>query len=578
MNQISSIGRKLQYDKVYNDKGKLKDYVINGKELYNSSFIRDDIINLLREDPTGLFQDDAFRCGDDIENLEAPGSVKKIFDGLDEHVLNSTCVKIEKETWNIDTDKPHTTQVSTGNCKAKKPNEMFCPRPKALCKVNPADSTCETQVLEPGKTSPTHIASPHTRADIGFKVKLALRIFKYENERVFKNKKGEDIDINDLNKLDRYDPKLQAALQMQCNMDRVFSFAPDVTPIKFKELVTVKDESPIGKDMKCDNNHKTTLSPPGVTPEKKIYGASCIFYDNVDDGDGGSDCGKLSRRLINIRTLTATFETTDESPELPASVFYCKIEYKTFKNASDETEAVPDGNSSLDKEDWNLCHSMKVGSIKDIRIMTVTKDGFKMEFDYDPKIDADHRIHLVAVDPAGNVSEIKRINFASKYCYDYRNHIPRSDSVNGAINCGVGQWCSSVPRSPWRNLADVPDVLDANGGNIYDHRKTGDKCRYYKIVENNYNVPLKWNKFGCDIGSCCPNSKYTSCPNQICNNPDTNCYDGCSFDIKECNHHLDDTHFDMKCTPPNSDSCKQINPFPSCSCTRKTNAPLECGF
>ena len=239
---------------------------------------------------------------------------------------------------------------------------------------------------------------------------------------------------------------------------------------------------------------------------------------------------------------------------------------------------------------------MKVGSIKDIRIQGVTKEKFSVWFDYDPKIDADHRIHLVAIDPAGNASEVKAINFASKPCYEYRNDPAKPDWTEGAITCGHHdenppipdgkQWCKPRMRSPWGSLPDIQDPLDKDRGNIYDHRKNDPKCRYYEIVEKNYDlqnsvpgVITKWNQHGCQVSSCCPNqANPIRCPTQIlCNNPDTNCYDGpCSLDIRPCTNYLNNTHFDKICKKPTPGSCKQTNPPPPCNCTPKTNAPPGC--
>ncbi len=556
MNQISSIGRKLDYIEVYQS-GELKPTAGSDKELYNSAFIKEDIVNILRRDqdaPTivhPLFTSGDFVCGNDHASL---------FTDLDQHVLEDLCIKIEQEVWNIDTDEKHNTcGINTANpCQ-----DTCCPRPKALCEVQ-SDSTCTTTLDPKDSSTQTNVSSEihvNGRSDIGYKVKLSLVVLC-----------DNPADPTKCNK----DPEKDEDIEMQCDMDRVFSYAPDTIPIKFKEKIEpIEDEGdPISDDdYKADNNVEILTVPPTIDPalKKYIYGKSYLFRENIHDD--AAQCGVLEEITPGTKRLfKATFELLETTEELLSSVFYCKIDHKVFQSDSGNP---PKANPTtpgwdLKEGEWKPCDNSanNVGAITEIKVFvdTADKDDFRVEFSYKPEIDADHRIHLVAVDPAGNASEIKRISFASKNCKKYLNNL--NDPLE-KMHCKDNpyQWCEKIDRNPWEDLQDTPDPLN-NSVNIYDHRKNGASCRYYKIVEKDYTTPTDtldpnlWNTYGCSISSCCIiGNSGCSCP--ITTEDQCNIY---TYSSVACTDMLPRDGYVRKrgCEQPNSGQCQsktcQTNP------------------
>ncbi len=489
MEQISSIGYKKKYDKAYSS-GKLIADALNGTEVKNHVLIKDDIMHALRTD-TKIFTGQ-FVKGKDILNEAVPGRSNK-FNVGSEDALEDVRIKFERQAWDLSQDKLYKdceTVDSSDKCKG-----ACCPKPSSMCRTDNDKNKC-TVCLEGKKLDKCSDSGKQDilgRSDLGYKIKASLKVCK----------RGKDCSSDAANN----------KTEMQCTLDRVFQYAPDVTGIAFKkdkpvELSSTAHNKPGVSCTSTNLSTGNTVSTDDTTSKSTdttIPGYSCLFRHNKhNDRDV---CGGAVPHASK-EDFTSTF-TVKKTQELNAAVFYCKIDHREFKADSNYIATPADGGSVYDliEGDWEVCGkpsgnstdnnvnksvtsetSNEPGPAKmpDIEVNYKDDESFEIKFEYNTRKDVDYRVSVVAVDPAGNVSEIKKIDLASKNCALYRKNTQRT-------SCGKNQWCTLDKRNPWANVL----------GDRYKHRREHGTCRYYNVAVGNFALPsFDYDSNGCHKTNC----------------------------------------------------------------------------
>ncbi len=304
-----------------------------------------------------------------------------------------------------------------------------------------------------------------------------------------------------------------------CDTGKTFKLASNSKPIVFQnERVKINDDTIPSAGINC-NEHLTTSAS-----SKTISGYSCLFEHNKHN-----DTNKCGSPITYDQKSYFTAVFTAQKTLAQSLIFYCKIDYTEFEADSNYQATV----TNFMEGDWKICETNRV-----LKIIP-DENLFKVKFEYETRKDVDYRISVVAIDPAGSVSEIKKFDFASKNCALYAAN-------NQKMYCGKNQWCTLDKRSPWANLAD----------DKYKHREN-DKCRYYNVAVRNFSdASSDYDRYGCgktcEGGNSCDHHNPVNVPDGA--SPDSN---GCCnrYGDYGCYHMLSINHFKVSCQKPACVSC-----------------------
>ena len=521
---VATVGRALKYDTANNKNSGAYEMDSSTppvlKAITTTNMVKDDIVTLVNDNTCISSNFKALSAG--CPDLKLDFDVGTTTSG---NLGDLMVFKLERKPWNIDENTEHKeSDHSDPKCDndditdtASESNKC-APRPISLCKEpdnNPDRNECETEfALDANKAIVSK--KVYGRPDLGHKLQLTLRTCK---------------NLPGMTTTKCAGTKDQNEIERECVAERLLQYKADLNPVKFKEGAEIEfsgsfsNSDPVEEEIKKNLPlYKFVASYGGNVanpPDEKIdlEGRSILHYGNRNEKNASNQCGTDTHYNTDppmASEVTLEFNSKfhiETNSEMEGSLILCRLQYKEFQRGATKATQIHLGKQlngwlALDASglnawttiDWVPCVELldsggtRKGAIKKGSVTVNGKDSFSIDIEYYYKlsgttptnyIDADHRLSVMVVDPAGNSSKIKAFDFGSKNCEKYM------DLGDHKLRCPPNYFCIRHVHNPWLLVTPINEQNEPDDEDRSEHRRNSE-CIYYKVLNNHKDPPLRY--------------------------------------------------------------------------------------